>query len=706
MNRLTGRLRWRLPLLLLIAAPLFPASCGASTVIRDGVEIPAEEAARIDFEALSQALEDGAEDAESRMYKFLADNPEAEQVPVVRAWLAKRHFAAKRFTEAAEQYRILAEDFSDHPLAAGASRQLAICNLELGNTEEAREHLDKELEEADPEERTRKAADLAEELYNNGRIAESLHYYALFHEAASEAERDFIKRRVIEALDSRLDFQALKRLYVDLPKSRFPAGYLSYKLAKVYYHTREYNACQEMLARMVSDFPDHPLASEAQGFLQRIEERFKVEARTVGVILPLSGKFKVYGEKVLHAIELASEAFKKEGITLAIRDSAGDPDQAAKMVDELVYHEHAVAIVGPLMSATARAAALKSEELSVPLLALSQASGLPDLGRYVFRHFLTDEMMARSLAEYAVKDLGYKKFGILYPDHPYGRGLKDAFWDALIPLGAEVTACEPYPHDATTFANSVKKLVGRYYAEARSELWAFRSRYKKKYKSPTRWRKALEDFLHKDLPPVVDFEALFIPDYYKTVSLVGPALAFEDIDIQDDSDYWHRKRIEKYKALNAKKDFLWKLKEVRLLGANGWNNEKLLERCDKYCYGAIFVDAWDPRSGHPKVSKFMADYRETFKEDPGPIEAFGFDTIRLLKAVLDKAKPTSRQALRNALLTMEPFDGVTGLTRFRANGDADKQLTFFKVDKEEIEILERAPASDEPEEKKPEAQDS
>lgn len=54
-----------------------------------------------------------------------------------------------------------------------------------------------------------------------------------------------------------------------------------------------------------------------------------------------------------------------------IRDTAGDPDKAARAVRDLASDQSVVAIVGPLLSAEVEAAAAVAEEEGVPLLTLT-----------------------------------------------------------------------------------------------------------------------------------------------------------------------------------------------------------------------------------------------------------------------------------------------------------------------------------------------
>ena len=63
------------------------------------------------------------------------------------------------------------------------------------------------------------------------------------------------------------------------------------------------------------------------------------------------------------------------------------------------------------------------------------------------------------LAERAVA-LGAKRFAILYPDDPYGVGLRGLFWDAVERAAGSVVAVASFSAKATDFGAAIRQLVG------------------------------------------------------------------------------------------------------------------------------------------------------------------------------------------------------------------------------------------------------
>src|SRR5262249_47261216 len=155
--------------------------------------------------------------------------------------------------------------------------------------------------------------------------------------------------------------------------------------------------------------------------------------------------------------------------------------------------DHVMVIVGELFSKAAMAAALKAEELAVPIVSLSHQEGLPQLGPYVFRTALTIEAQARDLARVAFEELGMTRFALLYPRSTYGTNFANAFWDEVDKRHGEIRGEESYEHDATTFREEVRKLVGRWYLMARYDYVDKMREIKRANMPPHREKVALED---------------------------------------------------------------------------------------------------------------------------------------------------------------------------------------------------------------------
>lgn len=512
-----------------------------------------------------------------------------------------------------------------------------------------------------------------------------MHVYVQNGTTSAEA-RDRANRRALEIIDGRLDFREAESLWEE---SRGDPAWcraepaLGFKLAKIYYHVRDFERSADMLRLVASEYGASPYAPQARDLLERLKARFEVDPFGVGVILPLSGRRRQWGNRSLQAIRMAFG--DSSPFTLIIKDSEGDPAVAAKAVEDLVLQQHVIAIVGPLFSKGAMAAALKAEELSVPILLLSHREGLPQLGPYVFSTGLTVQAQARALAKTAFERLGFSRFALLYPNRGYGEQFAGAFWDEVERRRGEIRGAESYEHDATTFREPVRKLVGRYYWYSRQE---YRDKLKelKKLKLPPHRFKYEVEKMQKRLPPVVDFDAIVIPDQGRRVGLIAPALVFEDLVMTRDE-----KRLEKIRKATGFED----IRPVTLLGASTWNTPMTVEHCEQYCEGALFVDAYYPDSPTSRVRDFVSAFKEKSGVDPSFTEAQAYDTAKLLQQVLSSSKLVKRRDLRAALVTLRRFKGVTGEMRFDKHGEADRQLFVLTV--ADRTIQEWVPPTEEPE---------
>jgi ABC-type branched-subunit amino acid transport system substrate-binding protein len=359
------------------------------------------------------------------------------------------------------------------------------------------------------------------------------------------------------------------------------------------------------------------------------------------------------------AQDINAQAGGNGAIKLVIKDSAGHPDVAAAGVRDLVLNQKVAAIVGPLSRAAAEAAATEAQQLWVPIITLTQKTGISEVGDYVFRDFLSNEQQTRALVEYAVLGLGYSRFAILYPNDGYGTRLAHLFWDDLDRLGAEVRGAEAYEPSQTDFAEQIKKLVGLHYPRPEIE-------------SVEESRKAIEaEILTAELGvpapeteeeeeplPILDFEAIFVPDGYEKVGLIAPQLAYYDVT------------------------------GVKLLGTNLWNSPKLIEMAGPYLRGAVFVDGFFPESRLPLTRQFVRNYEKSYGEKPGSPEAQAYDTIRLLSEALHQPGVTSRPQLRDALLGVRMLSGVAGTASVSDRGEVNKQPFLITIKRRRMAELD------------------
>ena len=144
----------------------------------------------------------------------------------------------------------------------------------------------------------------------------------------------------------------------------------------------------------------------------------------------------------------------------------------------------------------------------------------------------------------------------------------------------------------------------------------------------------------------IDFEALFIPDSYKTVSYIVPAIVAEDVLLTKE-----RHIVEKYKKTLG----VDHIRPVQLFGVSMWNDPELVKRLGNQIEGAIFVDGFDVSSGEPRVQKFLAQFAPVYGK-PQLVEAQAHDGAALLSALLTGTNPPkSREQLRQSLASVKDF---------------------------------------------------
>jgi ABC-type branched-subunit amino acid transport system substrate-binding protein len=389
---------------------------------------------------------------------------------------------------------------------------------------------------------------------------------------------------------------------------------------------------------------------------------------TLGVLLPLSGSFATYGEESLLGILLALGIFDAEAsgadsrIRVLVRDSRGSGVAAAQGVRLLAEEPDLVAIIGPLLAEEAESAAQAAEDEAVPLLALSRREEVTSRRRHVFRLGSNPRIEAELLADYAVRELGIRRFAILYPRDAYGTALRGSFWDAVEARGGSVVGVSGYAPDQTDFADPIQHIIGYEFLDSGEQGAIARRKalVKRANRMPAGQAAALRRQAAQltgprgePLPPFVDFEALFIPDSHENAALIAPHLAFHEV------------------------------RGVRLLGTSGWNHPDLLKIGGKHMNGAIFTADFHPQSSHPLVREFLRRYRETFGAEPSSFSAQAFDAANLLVVQLAGGRRTREQVVEGMRAT-RAHPGVSGVTSMRHDGNAVKRPYLLGVSRGEI----------------------
>ena len=143
----------------------------------------------------------------------------------------------------------------------------------------------------------------------------------------------------------------------------------------------------------------------------------KIDAK-IGVISILSGSGSAYGEAITNGFKLAQKEINEKGevnIELLVEDSAGKQEQALSAAQKIMSDDEVVAILGPTLSTEMNVVGPEADLNGIPIMGTSTtAKGIPQIGEYVFRNSLPEEIAIPAAIEKAVEKYDAKKVALIY----------------------------------------------------------------------------------------------------------------------------------------------------------------------------------------------------------------------------------------------------------------------------------------------------
>jgi len=202
-------------------------------------------------------------------------------------------------------------------------------------------------------------------------------------------------------------------------------------------------------------FPDTKYTIEAEEY-----KRFIGLGETtgrVGILLPLSGSFSNYGQKLLDIVKVFQKN-KSLSFSLNYFDTKSDPIEATIAAAKLIDDIHVDFIIAPIRVYEAFGvcglAYGKSVPVILPLTSESRFESIP----LVFTSAQSNEAQARVIAEYSIDDLGITKFAILYPEIANYRSIAQVFANEVKKNNGEVVAMIGFDPDSVTLKEELEKI--------------------------------------------------------------------------------------------------------------------------------------------------------------------------------------------------------------------------------------------------------
>jgi len=191
----------------------------------------------------------------------------------------------------------------------------------------------------------------------------------------------------------------------------------------------------------------------------------------LGVVDDLTGAAAAYGISHANGIKLAVEEINEAGgikgagrIELIVEDDGTKPTEAVNATNKLITRDKVEFFMGSCASATTLALVpihTKYETINLNSCSSSKLitdplpSGQPN--PWIFRTQYRSDRTAAFVAEFAAKELGAKKIGVLNDTNEYGRAAAEGAVQHLKSMGQPAAAHENYNSGDKTFSAQLLK---------------------------------------------------------------------------------------------------------------------------------------------------------------------------------------------------------------------------------------------------------
>jgi branched-chain amino acid transport system substrate-binding protein len=338
----------------------------------------------------------------------------------------------------------------------------------------------------------------------------------------------------------------------------------------------------------------------------------------IGLIAPLTGDVKTFGESVKNAFLLAIEEANNAGgilgkkIVPVIADDKNDPTEASNAGYKLINQDRVKFIIGSVSSKCS--VPLSEICASLDVLMITPTSTNPRVtvredGRRkanVFRACFIDPFQGKVAAIFALNNLKAKRAAVLYDiGNDYTKGLAEFFRDAFQKGGGEILLYESYSKDDVDFS----ALLTRVKAE-----------------NP---------------------DILFLPDYYNKVALIA----------------------KQARAIGVK---------AILLGGDGWDSPDMVKIAGEAIEGGYFTNHYSPDDPRKEVQDWVAKYEKRYGSKPDALGTLAYDATNLLLAAIREANSTEVSKVREKLQQIKGFKSVSGEISFDEYGNPIKSAVILQ----------------------------
>jgi branched-chain amino acid transport system substrate-binding protein len=342
----------------------------------------------------------------------------------------------------------------------------------------------------------------------------------------------------------------------------------------------------------------------------------------VGLVVPLTGDVKTFGESARNGAMLAIEEVNAAGgingrkIDVVATDDKNDPTETGNAGSKLIDMDRVVVVIGSVSSKCSVPLSDKCQSAKIPMITPTSTNPKVTVGEdgkrkdYVFRACFIDPFQGTVGARFASESLKAKTAAVMYDvGNDYSKGLADYFKAAFEKNGGKVTAFESYAKDDVDFSALLTKV---------------------KQSSP---------------------DVLFLPDYYNKVGLIA----------------------KQARQLGIAATFL---------GGDGWDSPEMAKIAGDAINGGYFTNHYSPDDPRPEVQEWVAKYQAKYGQKPDALATLGYDAGLLLIQALKNAPNAKPEEIKTALGAIKDFPCVSGRITFDEWGNPIKSAAVLEYTKD------------------------
>jgi len=359
-------------------------------------------------------------------------------------------------------------------------------------------------------------------------------------------------------------------------------------------------------------------------FETRIDNSSRISLSDIGLVLPLSGERASFGQKALSGVDTGLKVLGlADDVKVHTKDTKDSPATAAESVLELIKEQKVSFIIGGLFPESAKAEYLEARKYGVLYISLSPIN-LPKEEKN--HHLIEVQGSIESQVETLLSDEMIKKFGtrigVIYPDNEGGQAYVDEIWRKANEKNVSVTSIASFPKNTHDYRDAAQLFLGLKYPRERSEeLKILEDVYALEKSSIRRVQ---------TLPPVIDFDWIFLATYPHEAAQLIPTLGYYDAN------------------------------RIKVVGGPSWVSKSMVK--EQKNLGTLYFIGDDPKDINEQM---LAKFQEIYGKPASLLELISLDAMKIGAEALSTSGNVNNRDEFDAKIKAHGLKGLTTSWEFK-----------------------------------------